>query len=671
MPSAFTDGLEGRLAELYGPGRNRRYQNIRDNLTRSSVLQEGEYNYTNNKLKRDFWKTSNSTDFAGTVLDPSGLGGTRSQLVHHFELGNASGRHLEKDIFRRSTTIADFQEKRLQKPEVKGEERAINWPDMAPRYLGDRRVGPSEYTSTFIKNLRNRSAPTFPRVDTSKLQLPLDPTRFWRQRNTNFSLGSDNDGLISEQQRAFGRDGVRAFQPDKKEKNAASDVNKSMREMDKVSHVFRGGDYNDIVGNFVSTCVGDYGPRTQPPGEAALEIRTKRKGDNHDEEEEEEEEGPYASTNQLQKFARQTTVPRVFHDAKEGRNYQEGAHFNFGTDPESGHSVYAKDFKLSAMVSRAPPIVIAPPSAGHLLQFDPNQQKHGVTSSSIDFQNHKYEQYKNSAGQTAMEMNLDRRDTDNVILSFDLDRHKRDRQISLAQTDYRGPPTGYRPPKLAERHDVYVDYLQTDDALPYPAPPKDVSEAAHNFTGINTGGTVASKRRVGRRREMKGRLEDGRSTHFVVGYTPFDFDSETTMKFRGEMKSDFGIPAAGKTEKVSKQKTLHLTHSENILDLKAADPYVTNTREALPARMSYREPGAEQYNNTSVMKKDFGPMLSRGLTDAQMRVIDKYDRESRKDISQSHLFHTDTSGRNNFVSTAMDDFTSPETMTGRKFLAAR
>ena len=51
--------------------------------------------------------------------------------------------------------------------------------------------------------------------------------------------------LISEQQRAFGR-GDRAFQPDVKDLNTASDVNKTMREMDKVSHVCRGGDYNDI-----------------------------------------------------------------------------------------------------------------------------------------------------------------------------------------------------------------------------------------------------------------------------------------------------------------------------------------------------------------------------------------------------------------------------------------
>lgn len=44
--------------------------------------------------------------------------------------------------------------------------------------------------------------------------------------------------------------------------------------------------------------------------------------------------------------------------------------------------------------------------------------------------------------------------------------------------DYISPPKDHRPPKLAPRHDVYVDYLQTDDALPYPAPPKNRSEAA-------------------------------------------------------------------------------------------------------------------------------------------------------------------------------------------------
>lgn len=684
MSSASAEESKERLRELYGPRRNLQFQNIKDKLTRSHVLQDGEYNFTSNKLKKDIWKTSHSTDFSGTILDPSSLQGTNSQLVHHFDMGNMSGKLLDVDIFRRSTTQSDFRGSKVTKPEIQGESRVINWPDMAPQYLSDRRVGPSEYTSSFIKSLRNRSAPSYPRVDTSKLKLPLDPTKFWRQRNTNFSLGSDDDGLISEQQRAFGK-GTRAFQPDDKDKNSAHEVNKSMRDMDKVSHVFRSGDYNDIVGNFVTVCNNDYGPRTVPPGEASLKVKfkrhkkKKRKEDGQEVEDEEDEPeegdegtpGPYANTNQLQKFAREITVPVVFRAAADGRTYQTDAHFHFGHDPESGHSVYAKDYLLSAMADRAPPVVRPTPSAGKLLQFDPNQSKYGVSSSSVDFQDTKYEPYRNSRGKTALEMNLERRDTDSVIFSFDMSRHTQDRQKSLNHSDYKQPPTDYRPVKMLERHDVYVDYLQTDDALPYPAPPKDKSEAAHNFSGMLMRGKSAGRRRHSKYKETKGRQQDGRSTHFIVGYSPFDFESETKMKFRGAPKTDQAVPPAGKTEKVREGKAFHLTHSENILDLKAADPYITNTRESLPARMAYSAPWPEQANTTSVMKKDFSPFNVRSITEDQLRVIDKYDKVTRKEISQSHFFHTDTSGRNNFKTTAMEDFISPETMTGRKFLAAR
>lgn len=60
-----------------------------------------------------------------------------------------------------------------------------------------------------------------------------------------------------------------------------------------------------------------------------------------------------------------------------------------------------------------------------------------------------------------------------------------------------------------------------------------------------TRGKSAGKLRTNRHKESKGRLTDGRSTHFIVGYAPFDFSSETTMKFRGDEKSDLEIPAAG------------------------------------------------------------------------------------------------------------------------------
>ena len=51
--------------------------------------------------------------------------------------------------------------------------------------------------------------------------------------------------IISEQQRVYGR-GERAYETDENEKYAAGRANKQMKNMDKVSHVFRLGDYNDI-----------------------------------------------------------------------------------------------------------------------------------------------------------------------------------------------------------------------------------------------------------------------------------------------------------------------------------------------------------------------------------------------------------------------------------------
>jgi len=60
---------------------------------------------------------------------------------------------------------------------------------------------------------------------------------------------------------------------------------------------------------------------------------------------------------------------------------------------------------------------------------------------------------------------------------------------------------------------------------------------------------------------------------------------------------------------------LHLSHSQNILDLKAADPYITNTRESLPARLGYSVPMIERSNTTSIMKKDYGPLTRRRYVD--------------------------------------------------------
>jgi hypothetical protein len=53
-----------RAAELYRPGRNKHAENIRNRLMKNSVLQEGEYNYTQDRLRKDIWTTTANVDYA-------------------------------------------------------------------------------------------------------------------------------------------------------------------------------------------------------------------------------------------------------------------------------------------------------------------------------------------------------------------------------------------------------------------------------------------------------------------------------------------------------------------------------------------------------------------------------------------------------------------------------
>ena len=50
--------------------------------------------------------------------------------------------------------------------------------------------------------------------------------------------------------------------------------------------------------------------------------------------------------------------------------------------------------------------------------------------------------------------------------------------VLVNHTDYVGPPRNYKPMELAKKHEVTFDYLQTDEAMPYPPPLKDTSEAS-------------------------------------------------------------------------------------------------------------------------------------------------------------------------------------------------
>lgn len=52
-----------RRRRLYGPSRNLRVQEIRERLSKSCVLKDGEYNLTANKLSDGIFDSSYSRDY--------------------------------------------------------------------------------------------------------------------------------------------------------------------------------------------------------------------------------------------------------------------------------------------------------------------------------------------------------------------------------------------------------------------------------------------------------------------------------------------------------------------------------------------------------------------------------------------------------------------------------
>lgn len=57
------NSIQERKRKLYGSDRNKEIQRVAETLRKSSVLKEGEYNYTTEKLGDDVWQSATSVDF--------------------------------------------------------------------------------------------------------------------------------------------------------------------------------------------------------------------------------------------------------------------------------------------------------------------------------------------------------------------------------------------------------------------------------------------------------------------------------------------------------------------------------------------------------------------------------------------------------------------------------
>ncbi|XP_076464199.1 uncharacterized protein LOC143296248 [Babylonia areolata] len=657
-------GEAERQRQLYGAGRAARLQalELRDVLQASSVLRDGEYNLTR---RQQGWNTSFNTDFPGQKLDRSHTIAAISQVQHHFNLGNDSGDKVPGSIYTKTTTRDDYGKKDAAKATVFKEDRTVNWPDMAPQYMAGNNMGHSEYSNSFMHQKRSSSAPTFPKVDTAKMKLPLDPVRFHHQRGSRFTFGTDEHSHVSEQQRAYGRVNGQEDLTHKLPRDLKSDVGKMMKDADNKSNVFRSGDYDNIAGIMESTTVSDYGPRTRDPGSlfASQLLQQKMPGSG--------QKGRSTTVrpttdipNQLTSYARSVTVPEVFNDAEEGKTYQNTAHFKFGFDPNQKASLYGKDFALAAMAKRAVPFQHTTPDAGKLFQHDPQYRGKATSLKSTD-----YMKPPPQVKSGILQDNIQKMSGNNVVMTCDPSRHTHDRQASMSHTDYVGPPAGYRPLAPEGERAVPYPFLHTHPALPYPAPQAQ-SEASNNFAGALSDGVFALDRVRTRKDMCKERQTETKKTHFTVGYQEPEFESVSSLSYMGKKKNDSNLKPAGKSETKTESEFAHLSHSGNTQDLRAADPHETSTMEGLHARHNHLPPPPEHTFRASVMKSDYAP--GQRLTSDQTRSVQKYEALLSKPFAASHFFHTDNTGRNNYVSTTMDDFIKPETMSGgRKMLVAK
>ncbi|KAL5007999.1 hypothetical protein ScPMuIL_013580 [Solemya velum] len=586
----------------------------------------------------------------GTAVDPKGRTEQKPQLGHHFELGNASGADVPTQVYRQSTTMVDYPLQKMERVEANMQDRTVNWPDMAPRYMAGNKTWESEYMNTFAPQSMSNPRPLYPKVDTSKLKLPLDAEKFWHQRGTNMQLGSHSGKSTSEHHRAYD---ARALGGKRYGSGSwEAGVTRGLKEQSKVSHVFRGGDYDNIVGAFETTCNEAYGPRAMARGDQLVDTRGV------------DDRCPDSA---LTLHARQTIVPGTMQDARDGLKYQTKAHFELGTDTGKLSSIYSKDFHISPLKSAGLPVRHGAQPVAEVLQNDPAYAPFGRSCTSTEFSG-KTDLSKLDPNEETVQRILRRGHKNSVVFSDDNSRHIVDRQQSLCHTDYQAPPPT-KPREPLPRHGVDFDYLTPNDALPFPPSDHKESEAKNNYSDT----FMKPSQSLGRRRlqmsQCRERMMDGKSAHFISGYWSRNYGTEMRSSYTGRPTSDQGTPTAG-IMTVPNTKFPHFYISQNTQDLRAADPHVPSKHESLMAREAHEaRPNISAYTST-VTSSDFNPLKKREFTSDDVRMIDSCEKRGQKPIALSHYFHTDNSGSNQYQSTQMNDYMKPEIVTGRKLLSA-
>lgn len=653
-------------SQLYGPHRNTGANKLQRALRKTYIFQDGEYNYTSKRLSKDVWQTSSGRDFSfGIIEGLNTLPTVENQLESHFEI-HQSDPDFPVSTIQAQTTCGDYDKKISVRPYVFTEDKTVNWTDMSPRFTSRHHLGGTEYDFAYIMSHNYiPRRPRFPKINTCRMKLPPDASRFWVQRGTNFDLGSEKICSKSEQHSSFGE--THKQRSDWLYRNDEDHLlNVSMRDQERSSYVMRDGDYNSILGDFDSTSYNEYGPRTLPhwilprvptfnaeSKRIKRRYRRRRKKDALIPEEDSEEEcenedrsedfSGREKTNELVKYARECTCPDIMSAGKNVEYDQKETHFQFGEDCNRPESMYDKDYVVA--MHRTPQFYVTP-SAGNLLQFDEDYSQLPVTSHCSDFSNIVTSSVPDK---TSAQKNMDQQFCDNVRSSCNQGNSSTvDYQLSLSHEDYiplsRSRTTNFK----LHHNSTPASFLDTDGVLPHPVAKVNISEAASKFSGTFNDGNINADDLRARKCQCRSRVND-RMAHFVMGSVPEVTQSETRTQFDGKPCDENETLSAGKTEIIPPFTFTHLNVSENTEDLDGKGQKFPNT----------------------IMKCDYVPLEERGFSNSQEVINDKFDVLMMQPIAKSHLFHHDINNEKHLISTTMNDFTEPALMTGRKLLAAR
>ncbi|XP_074647710.1 uncharacterized protein LOC141903487 [Tubulanus polymorphus] len=533
---------------------------------------------------------------------------------------------------------------------------------MSPHYNNTEQTRKSEYSSNYEENqlLAAGNGPLFPRINTCRVKLPITTSC----PVNHVSLGTDTTSFETETGQAYcqlPRYGRRAAT----DNSDISNLQAKMKEYELSSSVFRDGDYNDKgLNKLNSTFMRDFGRPSNSDTDIAINRNVRKAmlikaatsssdtsltSNAADDDGDKDAENDGDDVPGLIQYSLQNKEEKT----PENQDHTV-AHIKLGNEEGTPASIYSNDFYPTVNVK---PFIQPPPEDSQVLQRD-------LTSSndakSVYTQHHCLHGLKMNAPKNTAKENMIRRHAVNVAITLDPQQYSKDRQKSLSQDVYRQPPITFRPLPPQRAQITKYNPLTSDDVYARSHSRKLSSEnqvhnkpfysccssyfVRNNFVGAFIDPSIS---RTGRQ-QCCDRRSDARSTHFILGY-----DSSGESRFRTEAKENFsgesssGVhspPAAGKAEEVAPFRFEHFGISDNISDV------------------------GNKSQQQSLMGSDYRPLEKRKFTNSQLLVMQQNARIESQKIESSHLFHTDNSGLNNYVSMSMVDYLPPiYSDTGRKF----